>query len=109
MIPRETLSHIADAAAEFQFLDDTALDCLRGRWPGLHFTLCGDDDVPARLSPVLERPGFNVYLVNGSGVVGASALTNPASPFSGGSEHCLTLTNDPEVAIGVVLAWMDEE
>ena len=38
----------------------------------------------ARLSPVLERPGFNVYLVNGS-------------------EHCLTLTNDPELAIGVVL------
>jgi hypothetical protein len=90
MIPRETLGHIADAAAEFQFLDDTTLDCLRGRWPGLHFTICGDDDVPARLSPVLERPNFNVYLVNGS-------------------EHCLTLTNDPEVAIGVVLAWMDEE
>ena len=90
MIPRETLSHIADAAAEFQFLDDTTLDLLRGRWPGLHFALCGDDDVPARLSPVLARPGFNVYLVNGS-------------------EHCLTLTNDPELAIGVVLAWMDEE
>jgi hypothetical protein len=90
MIPRETISHIADAAAEFQFLDDTTLDFLRGRWPGLHFTLCGDDDVPARLSPVLERPGFNVYLVNGS-------------------EQCLTMTNDPEVAIGVVLAWMDEE
>ncbi|MDP2111456.1 MAG: DUF6129 family protein [Thiobacillus sp.] len=90
MIPRETIAHIADAAAEFQFFDDTTLDYLRGRWPGLYFTVCGDDDVPARLSPVLERPGFNVYLVNGS-------------------EHCLTLTNDPEVAIGVVLAWMDEE
>lgn len=90
MIPRETLGHIADAAAEFQFLDDATLDALRGRWPGLHFTVCGDDDVPARLSPVLERTGFNVYLVNGS-------------------EHCLTLTNDPELAIGVVLAWMDEE
>ena len=40
--------------------------------------------------PVLERPGFNLYLVNGS-------------------EHCLSLTNDPELAIGVVLAWTDEE
>ena len=90
MIPREILAHIADAAAEFPFFDDTTLDSLRGRWPGLHFTLCGDNDVPARLSPVLERPGCNVYLVNGS-------------------EHCLTLTNDPELAIGVVLAWMDEE
>lgn len=90
MIPRETLGQIADAAAEFRFLDDTTLDHLRGRWPGLRVTICGDDDVPARLSPVLERPGFNVYLVNGS-------------------EHCLTLTDDPGVAIGVVLAWMDEE
>ncbi len=90
MIARETLTHIANAAAEFQFMDDRMLDCLRGKWPGLHFTLCGDEDVPARLSPALERSGFNLYLVNGS-------------------EHCLTLTNDPEVAIGVVLAWMDEE
>ena len=46
--------------------------------------------MPARLSQVLERPGFNVYLVDGC-------------------EHCLTPTNDPEVAVGVVLAWMDEE
>jgi hypothetical protein len=90
MIPRETLSRIADAAAEFRCLNDATLDSLRGRWPGLHFALCGDDDVPVRLPPALERPGFNVYLVNGS-------------------EHCLTLTNDPEVAIGVVLAWMDAE
>jgi hypothetical protein len=89
MIPRETLVHIADAAAEFKSFDDATLDSMRGRWPGMHFTLCGDDDVPARLTPVLERPGFNLYLVNGS-------------------EHCLTLTNDPEVAIGVVLAKMDE-
>lgn len=37
-----------------------------------------------------DRHGFNVYLVNGS-------------------EHCLTLTNDPELAIGVVLAWINEE
>jgi hypothetical protein len=89
MIPRETLDHIGDAATEFPLLDEATLDCLRDRWPGLHFALCSDDDVPARLSPVLARPGFNLYLVNGS-------------------EHCLTLTNDPDVAIGVVLAWMDE-
>ena len=90
MIAREILGHIGDAAAQFPLLDEATLDCLRDRWPGLHFALCSDDDVPARLSPVLERPGFNLYLVNGS-------------------EQCLTLTNDPEVAIGVVLAWMDEE
>lgn len=89
MIQAETLSAIADAAAALPSLDDVGLESLRAGWPGLHLTLCSDNDVPARLPAVLERPGFNLYLVNGS-------------------EHCLTLTNDPEVAIGVVLAWLDE-
>lgn len=89
MIPGATLAALADAAAALPALDEAGLARLRAAWPGLHLTLCGDDDVPARLPPVLERPGFNLYLVNGS-------------------EHCLTLTNDPEVAIGVVLAWVDE-
>jgi len=40
MIPRETLDHIGDAATEFPLLDEATLDCLRDRWPGLHFALC---------------------------------------------------------------------
>ncbi len=89
MIAVETLAAVADAVGE-RTLDDALLAELRGRFPGLRLTLCGDDDVPARLPPVLERPGFNLYLVNGS-------------------EHCLSLTNDPDVAIGVVLAWVSED
>ena len=89
MIPAETLTAIADAAAALPALEDAGLERLRAGWPGLHLTLCSDNDVPARLPPVLERPGFNLYLVNGS-------------------EHCLSLTNDPAVAIGVVLAWVDQ-
>lgn len=116
MIPADVLAAIADATAALPALDDAGLDRLRACWPGLHLTLCSDNDVPARLPPVLERPGFNLYLVNGSGVVSAlsegvplgAALTNPASPLRGGSEHCLSLSNDPEVAVGVVLAWADE-
>jgi hypothetical protein len=84
-----TLDAIADAVGD-RALDDALLADLRERFPSLHLTLCGDDDVPARLPAVLERPGFNLYLVNGS-------------------EHCLSLTNDPDVAIGVVLAWTGEE
>ncbi len=89
MIPADTLSAIADAAAALPALDDAGLAQLRAAWPGMHLTLCSDNDVPARVPAMLERPGFNLYLVNGS-------------------EHCLTLTNDPEVAIGVVLAWAEE-
>lgn len=89
MIPADTLHAIADAAAALPALDDAGLAQLRAAWPGLHLTLCSDNDVPARVPAMLERPGFNLYLVNGS-------------------EHCLSLTNDPDVAIGVVLAWADE-
>ncbi|MDP2835064.1 MAG: DUF6129 family protein [Pseudomonadota bacterium] len=89
MIPADVLAAIADAATVLPALDDAGMAQLRADWPGLHLTLCSDNDVPARLPAVLERPGFNLYLVNGQ-------------------EHCLTLTNDPEVAIGVVLAWVDE-
>jgi hypothetical protein len=89
MIPHETLTAIADAATTLPVLDDAGLASLRATWPGLHLTLCSDNDIPARVPAMLQRPGFNLYLVNGS-------------------EHCLTLTNDPEVAIGVVLAWVEE-
>lgn len=89
MIARETLTALADAVGG-RPLDEAVLADLRRRFPGLHLTLCSDDDVPARLPAVLERPGFNLYLVNGS-------------------EHCLSLTDDPEVAIGVVLAWAGED
>ena len=85
----ETFTAVADAAAALPTLDDAGLAQLRAAWPGLNLTLCSDNDVPARVPAMLERPGFNLYLVNGS-------------------EHCLTLTNDPDVAIGIVLAWVDE-
>jgi hypothetical protein len=62
---------------------------LKKTWPDLRFTFCNDDDMPARLPPSLKREKFNLYLVNGS-------------------EHCLSLTDDPLHAIGVVLASVDE-
>lgn len=63
---------------------------LRQRWPALRFTLCSDDDVPARLAPALEEAAFNLYLI-------------------GGGEHCLALTTDPEAAIGLVVAWREAD
>lgn len=90
MIAADTLQGIAQTAASLPALDDAGLATLRQAWPGLHFTLCSDNDVPARLPPVLEQPGFNLYLINGS-------------------EHCLNLTNDPALAIGVVIAWTEAD
>ena len=90
MIVPETLEKIANAAASFGALNDQALAALKQTWPDLRFTFCNDDDMPARLSPALRREVFNLYLI-------------------GGSEHCLSLTDDPLNAIGVVLAQLDGE
>ena len=90
MITTATLEHIAGSAASLAELNEEALATLKKTWPALRFTLCNDDDMPARLSPALKHEKFNLYLVNGS-------------------EHCLSLTDDPLQAIGVVLASVDED
>ncbi|MBU1425412.1 MAG: hypothetical protein KKH12_01525 [Gammaproteobacteria bacterium] len=90
MIAAETLEQIAGAAASLGELNDAAMVSLKQTWPDLRFTLCNDDDMPARMPSALQREKFNLYLV-------------------GGGEHCLSLTTDAEQAIGVVLACVDEE
>lgn len=89
MIVPETLDSIAKIASSFTAMNDEAMAQLKSRWPDLRFTFCNDDDMPARMPPVLEGESFNLYLVSGS-------------------EHCLSLTNDPLQAIGVVVASVDE-
>jgi len=60
------------------------LSVLRQQYQGIHFTYCMDDDLPNN-TPVIERKDFNLYLVDGR-------------------EHCLCLTNDYDVATGIVVA-----
>ncbi len=90
MIAAETLENIANAADSFDELNESALSSIKKIWPDMRFTLCNDDDMPARLPPALKRERFNLYLVNGS-------------------EHCLSLTDDPQYAVGVVVAMVDGE
>ncbi|MDO8206664.1 MAG: DUF6129 family protein [Gallionella sp.] len=90
MIVPETLENIANNAAQLGVLDEASLATLKQSWPDLRFTLCSDDDMPARMPPALRRERFNLYLV-------------------GGGEHCLSLTDNPQQAIGVVLACVDAE
>lgn len=90
MIVPETLDKIASSAAALGELNEGSLAALKQSWPNLRFTLCSDDDMPARMSPAVRREKFNLYLL-------------------GGGEHCLSLTEDPLQAIGVVLAQVDAE
>lgn len=83
-----TLAAVAARAAELD-LSEASVGHLRREWPGVHFTFCGEEDVPARLNPVLEGQGFNLYLVNNA-------------------DHCVAFTSQLEAATGIVLAWVDE-
>ena len=83
MIAQETIDAIVNRV-EAGDIHEHNISSLREAFPGLHFTWCMDDDVGSE-KPLLQRDGFNVYLVNGQG-------------------HCLTLTNDLGLASGVVIA-----
>jgi hypothetical protein len=65
-------------------LDETTITALRQQYQPIHFTYCMDDDLPNN-TPIVENKDFNLYLIDGR-------------------EHCLCLTNDYEVATGIVVA-----
>lgn len=67
-------------------LDENAVIELRKKWPGIHFTLCSDDDV-SQARAVRESDGFNIYLIDSR-------------------SHCLCFTSSAEVATGLVLAQL---
>lgn len=83
MIASQLLPQIADAV-EQAGSTVAALAGLRASHPDLHFTGCLDDDVLGT-EPVLQRPAFNLYLVDGR-------------------DHCLKLTNDLAAATGILVA-----
>ncbi len=83
MISKAQLQAVAQRITSTR-LDDALIAQLRSEFAPLHFTYCSDDDVCGS-TPVMEQDGFNLYLIDGR-------------------EHCLTLTNDYDVATGLVVA-----
>ena len=71
-----------------QPLGESVVMELRQRYPDLHFTYCMDDDVIAA-TPLREAEGFNLYLIDSR-------------------NHCLSFTQDLEVATGVVVAEIED-
>ena len=86
MIDVETLDRIS-AMAQARTLDESSVQALRAAWPGMHFSYCMDDEI-CGVDPVRELVGIKLYLVDGR-------------------EHCLSLTSDPDVATGLVLAEVE--
>ena len=64
---------------------ETLLQVLRERFPGIHFSLCSDDDVPPRLSPAAECKYCCLYYVDSG-------------------SHCLRLTEEAAEATGLLVA-----
>ena len=87
MIEQSTIDAIV-ARVEAGKIDEEQIRALRSKFPDLHFTWCMDDDIGTEKA-LLERQRFNLYLVNGQ-------------------KHCLTLTTDPAIANGVVIAEVIE-
>jgi len=69
---------------------DATVAALRQACPGVHFTLCSEDDVPARLKPAASGTGYDLYLVSGA-------------------DHCVAFTDHLEAATGLVLATVSED
>ncbi len=81
-----------EIAAKLSSYDDlqSGLDSLKVAYAPLRFTHCSEDDIPPNARPVAEANGFDVYLV-------------------AGGEGCLSLTNDPSIAAGIVIAEHEHE
>ncbi|MET0026375.1 MAG: DUF6129 family protein [Candidatus Thiodiazotropha sp.] len=87
MITSEQLEQIGTLTLEHAPSESTLI-MLREQYPELHFTYCMDDDVVAA-KPVYETEMFNLYLIDSR-------------------NHCLSFTQDQEIATGVVVAEIDE-
>lgn len=91
MIEAALLAKVMDqVASRADLAGDLLVGRLRDAFPGVHFTVCSDDDMPARLRSVAGNAFCRLYYVDGS-------------------EHCLKLTTDAEAATGLVVALCDEE
>ena len=88
-IDASLLDAVARRAGELM-LNEASVAHLRREWPGVHFTLCSEDDVPARLNPAYQRDGFNLDLVSNA-------------------SHCVGFTNHLEAASGIVLATLEPD
>ncbi len=89
MIPVEQTEKFAALIEQQLPLDEAVVSGLRQAYPDYHFTYCMDDDIVTG-KPVIERDAFKLYLIDGR-------------------EHCLCLTNDHDVATGVVVAEVAED
>lgn len=67
--------------------DESLLRTLRATFPGVHFSVCSDDDVPPRVVPVAESAACRLYGIDSR-------------------SHCLGFAADPSEATGLLVAML---
>ena len=70
--------------------DEILVQHLRETFSGVHFSVCSDDDMPARMPCAVENSLCRLYYVKSG-------------------DHCLSLTIDAESATGLVVALVDQD
>jgi len=86
MIANDQLTAVAEAARAH-----ADIAALRTQFPTLHFTECSDDDVSPNFQPAMDAGNRYLYYI------------------AGADGHCLSMTNDPEIATGILLAEKAED
>lgn len=89
MIDAALLESVLAGVSPRLTFDDLARQ-LRASFPGVHITVCGEDDVPPRLTPAAENEHCYLYYVDAN-------------------EHCLKLTTDAESATGLAVALRSDD
>ncbi len=89
MIAPDLLDRVLAGVSPRLTFDDLARQ-LRASFPGVHITVCGEDDVPPRLTPAAENEHCYLYYVDAN-------------------EHCLKLTTDAEAATGLAVALRSDD
>ena len=92
LLSLRVLERVAGLCARAGWPGDELATQLRAAFPGVHFSVCNDDDVPARLKPAAGNRDCRIYYVDSRA-------------------HCLQLTDDPGAATGYLIAQLelDEE
>ena len=90
MITAELLSQLTTALAEGNARRPGVAQALREAYPGISFSVCDDNDIPSRVTPLAQGEGFALYGLGSNG-------------------HCATLTNSLEAARGLVIALIDDD
>lgn len=86
MISADTLAAVAAATAQ-----GGGLAALRAAFPELHFSECSEDDVSPRYREAARAPGYVLYYITGA------------------TGHCLEMTNDPQIATGILVATQADD